>query len=125
VTITFARRVPRTSDAYTLCTSRREDGKRLACDLAHRKTAMSTNSKDHLLPRLQKLESEIQKNLEEVCETDEVKDVDTGELIRIEETLSIAADAAKEAVSLRRRMHQDREDTGDEDSTKQQRPSAG
>ena len=82
---------------------------------------MSTNSNDHLLPRLQKLESEIQKNLEEVCETDEVKDVDTGELIRIEETLSIAADAAKEAVSLRRRMRQDRDD----DSTKQQRPSAG
>lgn len=71
------------------------------------------------------MESEIQKNLEEVCETDEVKDVDTGELIRIEETLSIAADAAKEAVSLRRRMHQDRDGTSDEDSAKQPRPSAG
>jgi hypothetical protein len=87
---------------------------------------VSTNSNDRLRPRLQELESEIQKNLEEVCDSDEVKDVDTGELIRIEESLSIAADAAKEAVSLRRRMHRDREDARDaSDGDQQKRPNAG
>ena len=74
---------------------------------------MSTNSNDRLLPRLNKLEKEIQKNLDDVCESEEVTEVDTGELIRIEETLSIAANAAKEAVSLRRKMRQNREDAGD------------
>lgn len=68
---------------------------------------MTTNSNDRLRPRLDELESELQKNLEEVCETEAVDKVDTGELIRIEETLSIAANAAKEAVSLRRKMRQD------------------
>jgi hypothetical protein len=70
---------------------------------------MTTNSNDRLRPRLQELESELQKNLEDVCEKQSVERVDTGELIRIEETLSIAANAAKEAVSLRRKMHQDRD----------------
>jgi hypothetical protein len=44
-----------------------------------------------------------------------VKQVNTGELIKIEETLAIAAAAAKEAVSVRRRMRKDRErSTGEE-----------
>jgi len=37
--------------------------------------------------------------------------LDTGELIRVEESLALAAEAAKEAVSLRRRMHADRQRT--------------
>jgi len=74
---------------------------------------MNIDSNDRFRPRLRELETEIQKNLEEVCETERVKDVDTGELIRIEETLSIAANAAKEAVSLRRKMRQNREDDSD------------
>ena len=86
-----------------------QNGKRLLGDLAHREDTMSTNSNDQLRPRLHQLESEIQKGLDDVCETEEVKDLDTGELIRVEETLSIAADAAKEAVSLRRRMRRDRD----------------
>jgi hypothetical protein len=62
---------------------------------------------DHLRPRLKKLETEIEENLETLCEDPSVKKVDTGELIRIEETLAIAANAAKEAVSLRRKLRSD------------------
>ena len=85
---------------------------------------MNIDSNDRLRPRLRELESEIQKNLEEVCETERVKDVDTGELIRIEETLSIAANAAKEAVSLRRKMRQNSEDEGDSAVAGEARPDA-
>ena len=68
-----------------------------------------------LRPQLERLEEKIEKTLDEVCASPPVKNVDTGELIKIEETLAIAADAAKEAVSLRRRLRQDREQSsGDE-----------
>jgi hypothetical protein len=82
------------------------------------------NSNDRLKPRLHDIEAELQKNLEDVCETEEVKDVDTGELIRIEETLSIAANAAKEAVSLRRKMRQNREDESEKRAPGEVRPDA-
>ena len=62
-----------------------------------------------LRPQLDRLEDKIEKSLDEVCEETNIKDVNTGELIKIEETLAIAAEAAKEAVSVRRRMRQDRE----------------
>jgi hypothetical protein len=68
-----------------------------------------------LRPQLERLEEKIEKTLDEVCASPPVKSVDTGELIKIEETLAIAAIAAKEAVSLRRRLRQDREQSsGDE-----------
>jgi hypothetical protein len=60
-----------------------------------------------LRPQLERLEDKIEQSLDEVCASPPVKDANTGELIKIEETLAIAADAAKEAVSLRRRLRQD------------------
>ena len=60
-----------------------------------------------LRPQLEKLEDKIEKTLGEVCAAPPVQSVDTGELIKIEETLAIVAEAAKEAVSVRRRMRQD------------------
>ena len=60
-----------------------------------------------LRPQLEKLEDKIEKSLGEVCAAPPVASVNTGELIKIEETLAIAAEAAKEAVSVRRRMRQD------------------
>jgi len=62
-----------------------------------------------LRPQLNRLEDQIEKSLDEVCASPSVKSVNTGELIKIEETLAIVAGAAKEAVSLRRRMRRDRE----------------
>ena len=68
-----------------------------------------------LQPQLERLENKIEKSLDEVCAAPSVKDVNTGELIKIEETLAIAAEAAKEAVSLRRRLRKDREASNGDD----------
>jgi hypothetical protein len=73
-----------------------------------------------LRPQLERLEHKIEKSLGEVCAAPAVRDVNTGELIKIEETLAIAAEAAKEAVSLRRRLRKDRESSSDGDQ-----PQAG
>jgi hypothetical protein len=43
--------------------------------------------------------------LDEVCEMPPAPSLDTGELIRVEQTLAIAANAAREAVALRRARH--------------------
>lgn len=66
-----------------------------------------------LRPQLERIEDTIEQSLDRVCSSPSVKDINTGELIKIEETLAIAAEAAKEAVSLRRRMRRDREASGD------------
>ena len=58
-------------------------------------------------PALRSTESELQEALEEVCEDTDIPASDTDELIRIEETLTAASEAAKRAVSIRRRMRQD------------------
>ena len=70
---------------------------------------MAINPSEPLRPQLERLEHKIERSLGEVCAAPSVKDVNTGELIKIEETLAIVAEAAKEAVSLRRRLRKDRE----------------
>lgn len=62
-----------------------------------------------LRPQLAKAEQQLDKTLAEVCETPTVSRLDTGELIRVEENLALATEAAKEAVSIRRKMSADRE----------------
>jgi hypothetical protein len=59
---------------------------------------------------LAKTEVQLQEAIEQVCEDTVVKESTTDELIRIEETLAIAAEAAKQAVSLRRRIRFDGEE---------------
>ena len=81
---------------------------------------MSIDPSVPLRPQLARLEDKIEKSLGEVCAAPNLQDVDTGELIKIEETLAIAAEAAKEAVSLRRRLRKDREASSDGDQ-----PQAG
>lgn len=66
-----------------------------------------------LRPQLQKAESQLDRTLAEVCETPTASRLDTGDLIRVEETLALATEAAKKAVSLRRRMRADRERSGE------------
>jgi len=66
---------------------------------------------DHpLTPALAATEGQLQSALEEVCEETVVENTDTGELIRIEEALAEASDAAKKAISLRRRIKSDEGD---------------
>lgn len=64
---------------------------------------MSVEQPEQLQPSLERARSALKTALAEACNTD-VERLDTGELIRIEEVLAIANQAAKEAVSVRRRM---------------------
>jgi hypothetical protein len=52
--------------------------------------------------RMQQLLAEV---IDEVCDQPRAPSLDTGELIRVVETLAIAAQAAREAVALRRERH--------------------
>ena len=63
---------------------------------------------DPLNPKLHELQEQLESAREEICDIPHVSELDTGELIRVEETLAIAAEAAKEAVSIRRKIHLDR-----------------
>ena len=64
-----------------------------------------------MTPALAETEQKLQSALEDVCDEPVVESKDTGELIRIEEGLAVASEAAKRAISLRRRI---RADEGDE-----------
>lgn len=46
----------------------------------------------------------LQTALDEVCDDISIASTPTQELIRIEETLALASDAAKQAISLRQRL---------------------
>ena len=63
----------------------------------------ATNS-DPLRLRLHEVEEEIRGRLHLVCKSPPPEDLDTGAMIRFEEELSIVTSAAKEAVSLKRRL---------------------
>jgi hypothetical protein len=52
-------------------------------------------------------QNQLQSALDEVCEDVEIHSTPTEELIRIEETLQFASDAAKQAISLRQRLDSD------------------
>lgn len=58
--------------------------------------------------KLDEVQDRLNETLEEVCDAPAAEMLDTGELIRVEESLAIAADAAKEAVSLRRKRQSNR-----------------
>jgi len=66
---------------------------------------MSDKEPDVLRPQLVRAERSLKRALDEVCHAD-VTAANTGELIRIEEVLAIANEAAKEAVSVRRKLRQ-------------------
>jgi hypothetical protein len=64
-----------------------------------------------LQEKLEKAEHRLGAALGEVCDggalTGGVRKPDTGELIRIDETLALASEAAKQALALRRRLRAD------------------
>jgi hypothetical protein len=73
-----------------------------------REVLVSARDDDHpLRPTLAATESQLQEALEEVCDDTVIQTTGTDELIRIEETLAIASDAAKQAISLRQRIDAD------------------
>lgn len=61
-----------------------------------------------LRPQLRAIEHQLEEALGEVCSLPTPTKLNTGELIRVEETLALATEAAKEAVSLRRKLRADR-----------------
>ena len=71
--------------------------------------------RDSLEPRLTAAQQALDAALEKACNVD-VHKANTGEMIQIEETLQIAANAAKEVVSvrLRRRSKKDSSQQSDE-----------
>ena len=69
---------------------------------------MSRRDPDHpLRVELIEAQDQLQESLDEVCDDVTIETSSTEELIRIEETLAAASQAAKEAVSLRRRLDRD------------------
>jgi hypothetical protein len=69
---------------------------------------MPATNPDPLRSRLQEVEAEMRGRLKLVCKSPPPEDLDTGAMIRFEEELSIVTSAAKEAVSLKRRLRADR-----------------
>lgn len=72
-----------------------------------------TDDEHPLTPALAHTELQLQSALEEVCEDVSIPQAGTDELIRIEETLAIASEAAKRAISLRQRIDADQDDGSD------------
>lgn len=68
---------------------------------------MAGNNPETLRPALARAQQKLEAALDEACDAN-VKKADTAELIRIEEALAIAGAAAKEAISVRQRLRQER-----------------
>ena len=72
---------------------------------------MDSKDRDGLEPELDRAKDELAAALDEACRMD-VKRANTGELIRVEEVLAIANEAAKTAVSIRRRRSRQLNEVG-------------
>ena len=84
----------------------------------------ATAEPEVLQPHLRELEARLSTALEEVCELPPPGKLNTGELIRVEETLARATETAKEAVSVRRKLRANR-DYGPGDPANLRRPDTG
>jgi hypothetical protein len=60
----------------------------------------------HRHPEVEKAHRKLEAALDEACDSD-VKDADTAELIRVEESLAAAHEAAQEAIAIRQRLGDD------------------
>jgi hypothetical protein len=69
-----------------------------------------------LRPLLKAAQSDLARHLDEACEHEDVDEESTAQLIRLEESLTDAAQAAKQAVSLRRRLRSGHGTADDGDS---------
>jgi hypothetical protein len=65
-------------------------------------------------PDLREAAETLEQALTEACATRSAHKADTGELIRVEEMLAVASDAARRAISIRRRARHDAESTPDD-----------
>ena len=67
------------------------------------------HEKPTLHPMLREAHETLEDALDEACASKPAEQETTGEMIRLEENLSVAAEAAKRAVSIRRRMRDEEE----------------
>jgi hypothetical protein len=70
--------------------------------------AVESEKPDSLAPELREAELTLETALTEACATPPASTAETGELIRVDELLEAAGDAAKRAISLRRRRRADK-----------------
>lgn len=73
---------------------------------------MESNPVDPLGPELRAAEVSLENALAAACATNPASTADTGELIHVDELLEAAGDAAKRAISLRRRRRADKAKRG-------------
>jgi hypothetical protein len=83
-----------------------------------------------LREKLGKVEHRLEAALGEVCDDASgggIRKPDTGELIKIDETLALASEAAKQAISIRRRLRADARNNKNakNKASGEQRPDAG
>lgn len=76
---------------------------------------MESRKDDRLQPQLVQAQEALAEALAEACSVNLAR-ADTGELIRVEETLAIAGEAAKRAVSIRRKLGREHAGTGPTDA---------
>jgi hypothetical protein len=67
---------------------------------------------DPLRPDLREAAETLEQALTEACGSKSAHDADTGELIRVEEMLALAGEAARRAISIRRKAREDAELAG-------------
>jgi hypothetical protein len=67
---------------------------------------------DPLRPDLREASETLEQALTEACASKSAHEADTGELIRVEEMLALAGQAARRAISIRRKARKDAESTG-------------
>ena len=67
---------------------------------------MTENRNGGLRPVLKQVERELDRRITEACSASAASDETTGELERLSETLSLAAQSARAAASLRRRIRE-------------------
>jgi hypothetical protein len=112
--------VPKDWEALTekelraLCTSATAQAPRkrpaaATADHAQDRERAMAHAAESLQPQLREMETKLSTALGEVCELPPPQKLNTGELIRVEETLALATEAAKEAVSLRRKLRANRD----------------
>lgn len=80
-----------------------------SADQVDDRASENTEPAEALQPQLRELETRLTSALGEVCELPPPAKLNTGELIRVEETLALATETAKEAVSLRRKLRANRD----------------
>jgi hypothetical protein len=67
---------------------------------------------DPLRPDLREAAETLEQALSEACASKSAHEADTGELIRVEEMLALAGEAARRAISIRRKARKDAESEG-------------